>query len=71
MENYNPIAAIKSLKLHLYVYHTHTKIKKNDRFNELREKNRLISKRMARIIIKDLQEYRRQFPQEYQNLIKG
>ena len=65
MNNYNPIAAIKQLKKHLYVYHCKVIVRTNSKFNKMREQSRQDSKRIARIIVKELQEYKRQFPELY------
>ena len=70
MSNYNMIAAIKSLRKHLYIYHSKVIVRSNPRFNKMREQSRQESKRMARIIVKDLQEYKRQFPDLYACYIK-
>ena len=70
MSNYNVIAAVKSLRKHLYIYHSKVLVKAHPSFNKLREQSRIISKRMARIIVRDLQEYRRRFPELYACYIK-
>ena len=67
--NYNPNAAIKSLKQHLYVYQCKV-VTKNAKFNKMREVNRQVSRRMSRIIVRDLKEYKRLFPGEYAQLTK-
>ena len=63
--NYNPRAAIKQLRTNLYVYHSKQVLVKNPKFNKMRQESRLISKRLARMIVRDLQEYKRQFPDLY------
>ena len=67
MSNYNPIAALRQLKTQLYcINSTYTcKHKVPARLMKMKQDNLKLNKRMARILVKDLQEYRRQFPELY------
>ena len=65
MSNYNPIAALRQLKTQLYcINSTYTcKNKVPARLMKMKQDNLKLNKRMARILVKDLQEYKRQFPE--------
>ena len=67
MSNYNPIAALRQLKTQLYcINFAYTcKNKVPARLLKMKQENLKLNKRMARILVKDLQEYRRQFPELY------
>ena len=62
--NYNPIAALQQLKVALYVINKPTKYVK-PKFKKQHERTMLEKKRWARIIVGELQEYKRQFPEQY------
>ncbi len=61
--SYNPIAAIKQLRIALYCIHKPKQVK--SKYSVQAERTRLEQRRWARILIKDLKEYKKQFPDLY------
>ncbi len=65
MENFNPIAALRQLKTQLFCINSVYTCKHKSKLANMRRENLKLNKRMARILVKDLQEYRKQFPEQY------
>lgn len=72
MTNYNPITALRQLKTQLYCINSAytCKHKVPARLLKMKQDNLKLNKRMARILVKDLQEYRRQYPELYEQYRK-
>jgi hypothetical protein len=69
MNNYNPIKAIEQLRTLLFVCRKTLKVSKIKRFEANRLKDHAFNRRAARIILKDLKQYKQEFPEFYAQVI--
>lgn len=61
----NVVATLRQLQTQLYCINQAYTCKHKDRYAKMKQDNLKLNRRMARILIKDLKEYRQAYPELY------